>query len=199
MSDKYERSRKLQDDMNAANDELESIEQRLTECRHRLRDLCQVGPRPAFEAVEELERDVDRLAEEGRRILHNEIHEFTRPRHNNPSLLKNPVRVAPSLHSVFIHRRIDRGGDHHPVFVYLMRDAVLAEAKAAIEEKCQGTEIPAEDERCEEIKQIGVEVKSLEKRRDKLRDKVSFLVRQLRAVLDATERGVHIRSGDHAA
>ena len=201
LNHRINRSRELQEKVNEATEEIQTIDTRLQECRRELQDLCETGPLPLNEAMEQFERALDEVSEEGRGKLHRKLQEFTRPRHKNPSLLSDRHRPAPSLASLISHQMYGaRVVENHEPFIFLLRNAIHAEGKKVIEAACQGSNLPDEDKRYTIIDKLGREVADLEAEKEQLQRHISDLVQQVARLLDTSKReaGVYAGQDEHA-
>lgn len=173
MSSTLDRIRQLRQD---ALDAKAGIEQRITQTRNRINEVCRSGILPFDEAWSAYEEAFDSYAEQGRRQLEQSMDQFTRPRHENPTVLasfRGPPNVAEPFR-VYQHPsgKIDDPG---PLVAWLNRDAILKAAKAHIKVICAESNIPPAEEREAEIERLVSEFRALEEERDDIEDELSEL------------------------
>lgn len=187
------KSRELQERIAQLSEEMGTIDTRREECLNRLKALCRDGRRPADEALAEFDQHLDRLAGEGKERLDRLLDDFTRPRHRNPAAWQNE-RAAPHIGTVF--RRSPNGCvTPDPVFAHLLYDALKSRGHAVIEAACADTDLPSEDDRDNEVRDLGKEAEKLKAEKAELQAQVDGLMKRLQNLLQPKPRGAGVYTG----
>lgn len=157
--------RQLRKDLN---EEIDSVDNRITELRNRKSLLEQMGVVPVDEAVERFEKDLESMASKGREKLRYAVEQY--------SLSKPTIRGLSTLLEI---RSTPSGliTDPSPVLAYLLKDQLLAEAREVLKEKCGADQVgdravPVANERIAELDRIDKELETLKHERDDLQDEL---------------------------
>lgn len=173
MSSTLDKIRQLRQD---ALDAKAEIEQRISQTRNRINEICRSGILPFEEAWPAYQEAFDSYAEQGRRQLEKSLDEFTRPRHENPATLAS-FKAPPNAAEPFRVQQHPNGrmSDPGPLMAWLNRDAILDAAKAHIKAVCSDSNIPPAEEREAEIERLASEFRALEEEHADIEDELSEL------------------------
>lgn len=149
------------------------IENRITETKNRIRQMCRSGTVEFDECWSAWLADFERYADEGRQALELTFDDYAKPNDEDPisghsSRLRNRAEYPFQQAS-----RADSGA----VFAHVNREEIIQEARAWFESKCANANVPLQDERQAELERLAEQVRKLDSERDDLQDELSRLFR----------------------
>ena len=181
MSKALDTIHRLREEALKAKDE---IEQRITETKNRIQQLCRSGTLEFDEAWPAWLADFERYADEGKQQLHVNLEGFAKPNDAHPITGHTSTLRSHAGHPFENGSRLDTGAVH----AHINRKGIIQEARAWFESKCAEADVPMQEERHAELERLAEEVRKLESERDDLQDELSKLFRM--APSDRTKRAV---------
>lgn len=167
-----DRIRQLRQD---AIDAKREIENQINETQQRITEICRRGTLPFDEAFSAWREAFESYADQGKEKLEKSFAEYARPNDPDPITGRSAREFGASYELETRHDISGNLRDNGAVFAHLHRDQIIEQARAWFEWKCADCNVPAADERGDELQRLAGQLRDLKDEQADIEDELSEL------------------------